>query len=584
MVTRPEDGDPLRDDEALKAEAEQELSQAKARLGVCLFALLYLAGWSLAVEPVAGLTVRGVLAYTAVSIIWFFWVKLQPQRYLWRRDVVIFGDLGINTFFMYTLGAKGAFFYPMYLWIIVGNGVRFGARSLFVAMTVAVGYFVPVLVWNDYWRANGVAGSGLLISLVVLPLFYLSLIRRLHRSERELRDELGRSRSIAQSKTELLANMSHELRTPMGGVVGVVDLLRSTSLDPQQQQYVDLIQRSATALLSIVDDVLEYARIEAGRVALESTAFDLRGLVEDVYDLLHPGANNKGLELQLNFGHLGRRRSYLGDPNRIRQILLNLIGNAIKFTDRGRVCIEVNEEAGRGGKAALQIAVSDTGIGICPEHLEQIFEKFEQAESRLLRQAGGSGLGLAISRHLARMMGGDVRVESQMGKGSTFYLDLALETSEQTIPMLIAKDLSEPSTSTGTTVLVVEDNPVNQLVICGFLDRLGLSWELAEDGQEALDRVGLKRYDLVLLDIQLPLLDGLEVCRRIRASESAGEHLPIVALTANASLEDRKACLAAGMNLHLRKPLRMGDLEEALADLESRGLLRLGLRDAEADD
>ncbi len=570
------------DTEVSAKEAGQELAQAKARLGVCIFALLYITVWSSLSTPVSGWTVRALLAYTALSIIWFFWVKQQPRAHSWRRYAIIFGDLGINTFFMHSLQAKGAFFYPMYLWIIVGNGVRFGARQLIVSMAGAVAYFLPMLLWNDYWRANAVAGSGLLAGLVVLPLFYLSLIRRLHQIQEQLKSELERSRSLAQSKTELLANMSHELRTPMGGVVGVVDLLRLTSLDAQQRKYVDLIQRSATALLSIIDDVLEFSRLEAGRLSLESTAFDLRGLVEDVFDLLHPGANSKGLDLQLHFEHQGKRRSYLGDSTRLRQILLNLIGNAIKFTERGMVRIEVNEGPGHLGRAAVSLAVIDTGIGISKAHREQIFEKFEQADSRLHRQVGGSGLGLAISRKLAHMMGGEISVESEVGKGSVFRLQLQLEVSEQTIPLmpsLTGKDApAEPqvaSSSTAISVLVVEDNPVNQLVICGFLDRLNLSWDMAEDGQEALDRVAQKDYDLVLLDIQLPVFDGLEVCRRIRASEAAGQHLPIVALTANASLEDRKACLAVGMNLHLRKPLRMGDLEEALSELASRGLLQL---------
>jgi len=197
----------------------------------------------------------------------------------WRRWVVIVGDLGINTFFMHVLQAKGAFFYPMYLWIVVGNGMRFGPRYLLAAMVVAVAYFGPMLWWSDYWRANAVAGSGLLAGLVVLPMFYLTLIKHLHAANARLTEEVERSQAAVHAKTQFLANMSHELRTPMSGVIGVSELLSKTSLSGLQQEYVDLVRRSANALLGVIDDVLELSRIEAGKVRLASEPFDLRSII-----------------------------------------------------------------------------------------------------------------------------------------------------------------------------------------------------------------------------------------------------------------------------------------------------------------
>lgn len=554
-------------------QVDEELSQAKARVGVCVFALLYLLGWWMFSSPVRPLTLTVLLAYTGLSIVWLGWVKGKPGNIPWRRIPIIFGDLGVNSFFMHMLLAKGAFFYPMYLWIIVGNGVRFGSRYLLLAMGVGVSLFAPMLIWNDYWRANLVAGSGLLAGLVVLPLFYLSLIRRLHRTQLELQAEVERSRLATEAKTEFLANMSHELRTPMNGVIGVVDLMRSTTLDAQQRTHLDLIQRSADSLLMIIDDVLEYSRIDAGKLSLEPTPFDLHSLVEDVVDLLRPGADAKGLALSLHFHNRGGR-SYVGDATRLRQVLVNLTGNAVKFTERGSIRLEVFEEFSAGDRAPVRITVTDTGIGISPEQQEHVFQKFEQAESRLRSAAGGSGLGLAISRHLAQMMGGDITLESSPGQGSTFTVAIRLEVSDLTIPMPILRE-ARPSTSEDPIeILVVEDNPVNQLVVCGFLDRLGLPSDVADDGEEALERVAAKSYDLILLDVQLPKLDGLEVCRRIRAAEGPDEHVPIVALTANASVEDRTACLEAGMDLHLRKPLMNAALENAFQELAQRGLLR----------
>lgn len=558
--------------EASSSAVDEELSQAKARLGVCIFALLYISGWSLLSAPVSRHIVAALLGYTLLSTLWFLWVRAVPGEFHSRRIPIIFGDLGINTFFMHVLQAKGAFFYPMFLWIIIGNGVRFGSRYLLLAMSMGVAFFLPMLMLSPYWQANIVAGSGLLVGLIVLPLFNLSLIQRLQATRRRLLEEVERSHVAARAKTEFLANMSHELRTPMSGVIGVVQLMRLTSLDDRQKTHLDLIQRSADALLTIIDDVLEFSRIEAGKVTLEPVPFDLHSVVEDVYDLLRPGANGKGLDLKLDFDQQGGR-TYLGDPTRIRQILLNLVGNAVKFTEHGSIRIEVNEDYRSFEMTPVSISVVDTGIGISPEKIEHIFEKFEQAESRLRRRVGGSGLGLAISRQLAEMMGGDIRVRSEPGKGSVFTVHLTLEASDQTVPSLPRETPGTLLKSRRLDVLVVEDNPVNQLVICSFLDRLGFSSQVAEDGQRALDLVAGRRFDLVLLDIQLPVLDGLEVCRRIRASEGPGQHLPIIALTANASAEDRRTCLSVGMDSHLRKPLLQEDLVAALNGLSERGLL-----------
>ena len=568
MTSEPDNGSPTPLSASSPGPVREELSQAKARLGVCLFALVYVAGWTVLSGPVTGSIVGALIVYTVFSTAWIMLVRARPGEVAWRRWVVIFGDLGINTFFMHSLQAKGAFFYPMYLWIIVGNGMRYGPRYLVLAMIVGVAYFGPMLVWSSYWRANAVAGSGLLAGLVVLPMFYLSLIKNLHRANARLTLEVERSQAAVRSKTEFLANMSHELRTPMSGVIGISELMRQTPLSKIQAEYLDLIQRSAHALLSVIDDVLELSRIEAGKVTLACKPFDFRAIVDDVCHLLRPAADDKGVSMELSFAPQAPR-DFIGDPSRIRQILVNLLGNAVKFTGQGSISVDYRCEPLSEMKVQISLRIVDTGIGIPEDKLEHIFEKFEQAESRLSRRFGGSGLGLAISRHLARMMDGDVTVSSELGRGTTFILRLVLPPSFEP-PAEDTQNDDVPALDFGWKALVVEDNPVNRLVTCGYLKHLGVSTVTVEDGESALEQVQQEPFDLVIMDVQLPDLDGLETTRRIRAGESAGQHLPIVALTANAFSEDRDACLQAGMDVHLRKPLRLADLASALANLQEQ--------------
>ncbi len=574
----PEPGGPPA--EAVK----EELSQAKARFGVSLFALVYIAGWTFLSGPISRLIIWVILGYAAFSAAWILLVKLRPgvlpkggqrKEVVWRRIAVIFSDLGINTFFMHMLQAKGAFFYPLYLWIIVGNGVRYGPRYLVLAMAVGVAYFGPMLFWSDYWQANAVAGSGLLAGLAVLPMFYLALIRRLHDANDRLSEEVVRSQAAVRAKTEFLANMSHELRTPMNGVIGVAELMRETPLSDTQKQHLQIIQRSAGSLLQIIDDILELSRIEEGKITLKPVPLDLEEVVGDVLDLLKPGAEEKGLEIRVIHPSESPRTAS-GDPTRIRQILLNLVGNAIKFTEHGHVDVAYRCVPRPEDRVSLSFRVADTGVGIPRDKLVHVFGKFERAETIPGKQFGGSGLGLAISRHLARMMGGDVKVSSEVGKGSTFTATLVLEACEEgPVKETELRIEEEARRSYDLEALVVEDNPVNQLVIRGYLEGLGLSVVAADNGRSALERIGEQSFDLIFMDVRLPILDGLETTRHIRAEEDEGQHVPIVALTANAFAEDREACLKAGMDLHLRKPMLPEDLQGAIETLAQRGLVKI---------
>jgi len=388
--------------------------------------------------------------------------------------------------------------------------------------------------------------------------------------------------AASQAKSRFLANMSHELRTPMNGVMGMTGLLLDSDLDGETHEQVKIIEESAEHLLGIINDILDFSRIEAGQMVLESASFDLAQTAQEAVNMVATEARQKSLVLAVSCSPDTPRR-LIGDSGRIRQILVNLLGNAVKFTDEGRIDLEIALRRRQGSTALMRLAVHDTGMGIPGEKITNIFEYFTQADESNTRRHGGTGLGLAICKQLIDMMHGTIGVTSKEGEGSLFWCELPLGLPDETeavspagrgetrVPQEDWASLTCPAESTGEDpgrsrirALVAEDNLTNQKVIKMALERCGCRVDLAANGEEALELLGLCPYDIVFLDCQMPVLDGFETAVAIRQLKTEAARVPIVALTAKALPGDRERCKGAGMDDYLAKPISLSRLAAVL--------------------
>jgi len=423
-----------------------------------------------------------------------------------------------------------------------------------------------------YYALSAMTGFFLVVMVMAVHRLYKSSIAELELSYRnevlidELKEAKDKAEKMSQAKGEFLANMSHEIRTPMNGVIGTLQLLEGTELKKDQKEFVSTAHKSADALLAILNDILDLSKIEAGKLSFEEIAFDLDLVIKDIVVLYSLKSEQRGVSLKRQIDD-DLPASVIGDPTRVRQVIVNLVSNALKFTKDGEVKISVEVLDKNTDKVKLKISVSDTGIGIPEAAQNTLFQAFTQADGSTTRKYGGTGLGLAIVSQLVEMMHGELGVDSVEGEGATFWVVVDFSYATQGIIEENDEAQTQSTMPIDARILLVEDNPINQMVAQKMLEKTGFKSTLANDGIEALDILANEKFDLVLMDCQMPEMDGFDATRSIRQRDIrslGGGELPIIAMTANVMSGDRERCIEVGMNDYLAKPVQIDALESLL--------------------
>jgi two-component system, sensor histidine kinase RpfC len=499
------------------------------------------------------------------------WILSRPHESHLRRILGVIADNAGTTYFMLHMGEWGALVVGIYLFVAFGNSYRYGRIYLRISHGLALAGFSLVLFFSDFWSQHLLTiGAGMFIALAVLPLYVGFLSER-------LQEEKNRADEANASKDRFLANVSHEMRTPLNGVIAMADLLRETSMNESQREIVQTLGTSAQLALAQIEDVLDMAKLQAGRVNIETRPFDFGRFITETVKVILPQARYKKLAVNTNVADEAARW-FIGDSHHLRQVLLNLLSNAVKFTERGAVSLSARVVNTVDAVSMMRIEVRDTGIGIDPSKQAEIFEPFAQADDSITRVYGGTGLGTTIARQLVGLMGGTIGLESQLGQGSVFWLEIPLPHSvPQGIDLVEELAASVKLSSSGARpggheasvhkmrgarILVAEDNPTNQRVTRLILESGGHIATIVKNGEEALDALENGSFHLALFDMSMPGVSGLEALKLYQFT--APKPIPVLMLSANVTTEAIAQCQAAGAAEFIPKPVRPSALLDAI--------------------
>lgn len=513
-------------------------------------------------------------------------ILMQPGSSTVRRWIGMLTDYTAMGWIMCIQGETASPLYAVYLWVTIGQGMRYGHHYLRVATALASVSFFAVIQISSYWKANPYLSWGLLLGLAAVPLYFDSLLRQLTSAV----DEAYRAN---EAKSRFLANMSHEFRTPLNGLAGMSEVLAATRLDTEQRECVNTIQASTRSLLALVEDVLDISAIEAGKLKLDMSEFQLRELIANIGLILLPQARAKQLNYQADVAK-DVPDIVIGDAGHLRQVLINLISNAVKFTDHGAVKLQVDIVTRTAEQTRLRFTVSDTGIGI-PESMKQrLFEAFEQADVGLARRHGGTGLGTTIAKGLTEAMGGSIGFESVEQRGTKFWVELPFG-----IPAAVAPALPGAATAEGAepasqknvisfgdpflrhrarvrslSILIADDHAANRTVLQRLLEKAGHHVTSVGGGEAVLDAVAALDYDAVICDLHMPDVSGLDLLRQLRVMQAGSPNrTPVLILSADVTPESIQACQQAGARAFLSKPVATARLLDALAEIATNGRL-----------
>ncbi|MCK5825674.1 MAG: response regulator [Desulfuromusa sp.] len=538
------------------SEHEQATIRLLAGLALAVY-LLYNIFRDGSFEHLEQITLLASAVFFVSTVIIILSLLISPGTSVSRRYFGIVTDIGAATAALYIAGELAAPLFVVYLWVIFANGFRFGRKYLLHATVLSLTCFCFVVLFSPAWNVSFPVTTCLMISLLVLPVYVAVLLKR-------LTSAVSAANSANQAKSKFLATMSHEIRTPLNGIVGVSDLLSRTQLDQKQRHYIELVTKSSDWLMRVINEVLDFSKIEAGELVIESSQFDLHQTVADLAGLHRQGASREKIDFR--YGLSPEIPKFLiGDQLRLIQVLGNLLSNAFKFTEKGFVDLRVEMLSLDTEQAHLKFSVADSGIGISDEKRTYLFEPFRQGDADITRRYGGTGLGLAISSRLVDSMGGTLSLEDECSSGSmfSFKLQFPLADISSSKKIQVPHFGAQACWNRNPVILLADDQDINREVNAALLSELGCEVILAENGEQALECLGKSSVDLVLMDCEMPVVDGYEATRRIRHQEISAQkesRIPIIALTAHVTLEDRNKCLAVGMDDYLGKPFRRNDL------------------------